>query len=306
MKILITGGKGYLGSHIAEFFGKEDLEFFIADFDITKFEEVDQAFATSKLDIVIHLAALSGIALCEEEASLCHKVNVLGTENILKAMLKNNVHNIIFASSSAVYSESDSLLQEDHALAPNNEYGKSKLAAEKLITEYQKLGINSVIFRIFNLAGFDLNSEYKKLYYNKPYLIPTLIRCALNNQIFTMLGNDYDTADKTAIRDYIHVSDAAKAFFLACGYLNENRESNIFNIGSSTPTSVKQVYDLVEKHINKDIPTSVSTRHPIDKKYIVADTSKAQRILSWLPKSSNIDNIIWSSIESSFKKNTAN
>jgi len=277
--ILITGGAGYIGSHCV-------LNFINNGFDVVVFDnletghietietlqslgsvkfikgdlknpsDINQLFETNKIDAVIHFAAYALVEESVKNPAKYYRNNVYGTLNLLDAMVKHNVNKIVFSSTCATYGEPQyTPIDELHPQNPINPYGMSKLMVEKMLFDYDKsYGLKSIILRYFNVAGADEKSRIGEWHETETHLIPNILKSTFDNsKKFTIFGTDYNTKDGTCIRDYVNVEDLAEAHRLSLLHLNKTNTSNIFNIGTSEGASVKEVFELSEKILRKEL-----------------------------------------------------
>jgi UDP-glucose 4-epimerase len=304
MKVCVVGGSGYIGSHaVYELIrdghevtvidnlstGFEDLVHKDAKFyngDITKKKELLDIFESEKgIDVVMHFAAKLIVPESVEQPLEYYYNNVEGVRTLLEVMTEVGIKNIIFSSTAAVYGEPEnSVCREGDVTEPVNPYGDTKLACEKLIKWVsQAYDMNYCIFRYFNVAGADESLEigYKKSVVT--HLIPIVAGVALGKrEALTVYGDDYDTPDGTCVRDYIHVSDLARAHVMGAKYIFENNKSLLCNLGSSTGYSVMEVIKAVEKF--KPVNYKMGERRDGDPAKLVAATDKAKEILGWEPE----------------------
>lgn len=309
MKILVTGGAGYLGSNLVYELtteGHECLIFdnfstghkhLITDFehiqaDIRNFDAVNECMKNFTPNVVVHLAGLATVGDCEKDPATSNEVNIVGTDNICKAMLENGVSKLVFASSAAVYKPSDKPLKTTSEVGSEGVYGRTKLDCEKLIKKYHKKGLNSVIFRMFNLSGAEEQARFGELHNPETHIIPLTIAAAFSGKEIKIFGNDYETKDGTAVRDYIHITDAALAFMKACEYLNNNSGSITLNLGSGKGLSVLEIIDKVSEVTGREIKTITEARRKGDEAALISDNSKTKKVLGWDASMSEINNII--------------
>jgi UDP-glucose-4-epimerase GalE len=307
--VLVTGGAGYIGSHICKELAKngftpiviDNLSSGHKDFvkwgplivgDITNKQELKNVFSNFDIKLVIHLAAKASVNESMSNPIKYFEENIYGTNNLLELFLVNNGKAFIFSSSCAVYGEKNkALISEDSPLEPINPYGFSKLASEKLI-KYLKLRheFNFSILRYFNAAGADPDQELGEKHLNETHVIPLLINSVLNKYLFTINGNDFGTPDGTAIRDYIHVSDLAKAHVLALEYNLNNLQDLTCNLGTGYGVSVLDLVNELSK-ITSNVDFIYGNRRPGDPAVLVADSKFARSELNWEPVNSNLSTI---------------
>lgn len=314
MKVCVIGGAGYIGSHAVYELIRDNNEVVVIDNlstglkemvhkeakfylgDITKKEELNKIFKKECMkkpfDAVMHFAAKLIVPESLDKPLEYYYNNVEGVRIMLEVMNENKLKNIIFSSTAAVYGEPvKSICEEDDPTIPINPYGETKLASEQMIKWVcKRYDMNYCIFRYFNVAGADSSLEIGLKKDNLTHLIPVVIQTALGirNQI-TVFGNDYDTIDGTCVRDYIHVTDLAKAHILGAKYIQNNNKSILLNLGSNNGYSVKEIITEVEKikHVNY----KVGPRRAGDSARIIASNKKASNILGWKPEK-NLNDII--------------
>ena len=293
---LITGGFGYIGSHVTKALKKAGWRTIVVDIksipqtheytdmfypcDI-RAPELSFLFGKVKIDTVFHLAGLIEVGTSEKCPSEYYDVNVAGTINLLNEMSIHNVKNIVFSSSAGVYGSGNENFLETDSTIPTSVYGRNKLMCEQIITDMQKENINSICLRYFNVGGADPDGEMGENHEPETHLIPRIFQ-NLNN--FTLYGNDYETPDGTCIRDFIHVSDVADAHVAGAEYLLKHQKSDIFNIGSGTGYSNKQIVDTIEKVTGQKVNITYGPRRAGDPATLVANISKAQELLPFNPK----------------------
>ncbi len=312
--ILVTGGAGYIGSHnVIELINSgydvvifDNLELGhietvetlkninskgnVVDFikgDLQNFDDIDSVFKKHKIDAVIHFAAYSQVAESVKNPQKYYFNNVYGTLNLLRAMLENDVKNIVFSSTAATYGEPEYIpIDEKHPQVPINTYGRTKLMIENIMDDYDKAyGLKSVRLRYFNVAGTDSNGRVGEWHDPETHLIPNILKSTFDGgKTFQMFGTDYPTKDGTCVRDYINVEDLAKAHVLALKYLQDGGETNFFNLGTNEGNSVKEVFAVCEDVTGKDIPVDVKPRREGDPASLVADNKKAKSSLGWEPR----------------------
>lgn len=316
--ILITGGAGYIGSHTVLEFLKSGFEILIFDNletghietvntlksignvtfekgDLRNTEDLEKVFSSYKIDAVIHFAAFSLVGESVTNPAKYYRNNVLGTLNLLDAMVKHDVKKIVFSSTCATYGEPQyTPIDEKHPQNPINPYGASKLMIERIMKDYDTAyGLKSIRLRYFNVAGCDKLSRIGEWHEPETHLIPNILKSAINpDKKFKIYGNDYETPDGTCIRDYVNVEDLARAHKLAYEYLKSNNLSNEFNLGTENGDSVKKVFSECEKVLGYKIPVEVVERRPGDPAVLYANANKAKNILGWKPENSIQDSIL--------------
>jgi len=243
---------------------------------------------------VIHFAAYSLVGESMENPGKYYENNVGGSLNLFEGMIKTGVKKIVFSSTAAVYGEPDvELIKEDTPTEPINPYGNSKFTVEKILEDFHKAhGLNSVRLRYFNVAGDSKTGLIGEAHNPETHLIPLVLQAAVGVRDKIMIfGDDYKTPDGTCIRDYIHVEDLIDAHLLALDYLEENKMTEYINLGTEGGSSVKEIVELCKKVTGVDFKVEIGERRPGDPDRLVADSSKAKKILGWKPKRSLEDTI---------------
>jgi UDP-glucose-4-epimerase GalE len=290
-KVLVTGAAGYLGAHVCKAFKKDGWNVTgighnrriknsyideIIYFDIREHSCCLEAI--QNYDVVVHLAGRIESGISFQEPTEFYSVNTGGTCNVLNAMWKNNLKNIIFSSTAAVYKAKNSPIKEIDEITNNSPYGYSKLCAERAI---RASNLNFVIFRFFNLTGADPDGEMGEAHEPETHLIPRMIQ-NLNN--FELYGKNYNTPDGTCIRDYVHVTDVANAHLAAANHLYNKGASITLNLGSGKGHSILEMLQELEKITGKKIEYTVKSRRQGDADSLVADTYLARKILRYETK----------------------
>ena len=311
LNVLVVGGAGYIGSHVTKALidsGHKPTVFdnlstglrnnlfpevpFIHG-DILLQDQIEQG--VQQMDAVIHLAALkaAGESMIIPEKYAIH--NLTGTINLLNAAINTGITKFVFSSSAAVYGEPQYIpLDENHPTEPVNFYGYTKLEIERLLSWYDQLkGLRSVSLRYFNAAGYDIDGKLNGLEQNPQNLFPIVMETIMGKREFVpVLGQDYDTPDGTGIRDYIHVSDLARAHVQALHYLIDKDKSETINLGTSCGLSVMEVLQASKELSQVDFKIQMKPRRPGDPPKVLADSKKALKLLDWKAKYSDVNTII--------------
>jgi UDP-glucose 4-epimerase len=294
MKALVTGGSGYLGSHICKLLKQQGWEVSILDIKMPKHEYFDAVFhqdicdfgylnllfgKKKGFDVVFHLAGKIEVGESVNKPTEYYMTNVAGTCNLLEVMSLYRCKNIVYSSTAGLYQSSEVSLKESDTLNPfNNPYAGSKYAAEMAI---KQSGLNYIIFRYFNLAGADIGGDIGENHIPETHLIPKILQ-NLNN--FEIYGNDYDTPDGTCIRDYVHVSDVSEVHLQAAEHLIEGKESNTVNLGTGVGYSVSEIVNTIENVTNKKITKNYLPRRLGDPSKLVSNIELSEKIFNFKPK----------------------
>ena len=318
MNVLIIGGAGYIGSHVArEFLDKghsvtvfDDLSsglrenlFPEARFihsSILDYPALVWACRTGGFDTVVHLAAFKAVGESMLKPEKYSTNNITGTINILNAMAEVGIKCLVFSSSAAVFGQPQYLpIDENHPVNPESYYGFTKLEIERLMGWYDRLkGIRFASLRYFNAAGYDVKGRISGLEQNPQNLIPIIMETAagIRNEL-QVFGDDYDTRDGTCIRDYIHVNDLAAAHVAAMDYISKNGRSLTVNLGSETGTTVLEMLEAARRISGRPIPSVIAGRRPGDPGTLTASSKLALELLGWKAEHSDIDTLIKSTWE---------
>jgi len=310
LRVLVTGGAGYIGSHVVLELCDKGYEVVVLD-DLSsgnkgavdkraKFingstlNNSDVELGLEKVEAVIHLAAFKAAGESMLDPIKYSQNNILGSINLLNAIIKHKINSFVFSSTAAVYGYPEYLpLDENHPLEPINYYGFTKLEIEKILQWYSELkGLKFAALRYFNAAGYDINGRLNFLEKNPANLIPTTMEVAsgMRNKMH-VFGNDYNTHDGTGLRDYIHVSDLAEAHLKALDFLNNNNNIKV-NLSSGERHSVIDVIDMTKKISGKEINYEIVERRPGDPAELYASSDLAYDALHWKPKYSDLKTLI--------------
>lgn len=313
MNILVLGGAGYIGSHAVYQLidlgygvividnlqtGHRDAIHSKAHFyegDIRSREFMRSVFEKEKIDAIMHFAAHSLVGESMVEPLKYFDNNVYGTQIVLEMMKEFEVKHIVFSSTAAVYGEKSVMpIGEEGTPQPTNTYGETKLMMEKMMAWCEKaFDLKYVSLRYFNVAGARGDGQIGEDHHPETHLIPVVLEAALGKRAaITVFGTDYNTADGTCIRDYIHVEDLIAAHILALKYLQNGGQSNIFNLGSSQGFSVKEIIEATKEVTGIDIPVQMGERRSGDPSTLIASPEKARQILGWKPTRTSILQII--------------
>lgn len=317
MKILVIGGAGYIGSHVvlalmAEKYnvsvydnmssGQKENLFPENQFILGDILDEDKLIKVMKegFDCIIHLAAFkaAGESMIKPEKYSVN--NITGTLNILNAASVTGIQNIVFSSSAAVYGSPQYLpIDEKHPTIPDNYYGYTKLSIEGFLDWYDKLkDIKFAALRYFNAAGYNTEGKITGLEQNPANLLPVIMEVSAGiREKLQIFGNDYDTRDGSGIRDYIHVTDLAKAHVMALKYIINNKKSLTVNLGSDKGVSVLEMLESARKISGKDIPSEIVGRRAGDPATLYATSKNALEILNWKAEFSDVETLIQSTWE---------
>ena len=312
MHVLVCGGAGYIGSHMARWLSTRGFTVTVLDNLTTGHREavqwgeliesdlldpaaLERALASTRFDAVMHFCARSLVGESMVQPYAYYANNVTGTLNLLEAMHRHGIKRLVFSSTAAVFGQPVSdRIDEDHPKAPINPYGASKLMVERILGDAAAAyGLRSVALRYFNAAGASVDACIGESHQPETHLIPNVLRAALSTgpslQIF---GDDYPTPDGTCVRDYVHVDDLAQAHQQALGYLDAHEGAHAFNLGNGQGFSVREVIESARSVTGVDIGYEVAPRRAGDPEVLVASSEKARRVLGWTPEWTAIGPII--------------
>ena len=298
MKVLVTGGAGYIGAITAaalETAGHQPLIYDIKNNqDIKDTLLLKKTFKAEKIEAVMHFAAYIEMGESVLNPQKYFDNNFLGSQCLLKAMTDAGVNKIIFSSTAGVYGNPERLpIKEEDRKQPENPYGQSKLMVEELLKFYDRIeGVGSISLRYFNAAGATLDFKMGEAHRPESHLIPNVIKAVLQDKAFRLHGNDYPTKDGTCIRDYIHVVDLAQAHILALKALASGHKTDVYNVGTGKGYSNLEVIKMIEKVSGKKVKLKIGPRRPGDANELVADPAKINQELHWQPKYSDLETIV--------------
>jgi UDP-glucose 4-epimerase len=313
--ILITGGAGYIGSHVTETLIKNKKKLFIVDNLSTGFkklinknakfykvnildsEKIKQIIYKFKIDSVIHLAGSLVIGFGEKNPKLYYKNNVLGTKSVLLACKNTSVKNFIFSSTAAVYQDKQKIVHERSKIKPKSIYGKTKIKAEKLIiSNCKKFKINYAILRYFNVCGASPSGKIGLISKTDSLFKNISVALMKKNPVIKIYGNDYNTPDGTTVRDYIHVSDLADVHYRILKKISETNKSTIVNCGYHKGTSVRDAVNEFKKQSKKKISILIQKRRSGDLAIVIANNKKLHNTIHWRPKYYKLSTMVKSCI----------
>ncbi len=303
--ILVTGGCGYIGSHIVKALTDAGEQVVVFDNlsqgskqallsgeelvvgDITDTSALANLFETHQIEAVIHLAALVNAAESVEKAEEYKQVNDVGSRNVWTTATKAGVKHLLYASSAAVYGTPTSTnpVSESDPTHPESPYGATKLAGEMSLQQLAGNGINYLSFRFFNVGGAEEQGRLGQSSGSRAIMQRLFAVAAGDDDSITISGNDYDTPDGTVVRDFVHVEDIALAFVLGINYLRSGKPSTILNLGSGESHTIGEVIKEVAIATGKQFPIVYGPRIPGDISYSLADIKLAKNILGWEPVS---------------------
>ncbi len=312
MKILLTGGAGYIGSHIGLSLLRQGHQIVTVDnlskghreavqgggfyqVDLADHDRLADVFQQEKVDGVIHLAAASLVGESVQKPGKYFRNNLANGLTLLETMLDSGVKFIVFSSTAAVYGEPEGVpIAEDHAKQPTNPYGVSKLYFEGIMDWFEKAhGLKYVSLRYFNAAGADPTGVIGEDHAPESHLIPIIMQVPLGKRsTIEIFGSDYPTPDGTCIRDYIHVTDLAQAHILALKHLLAEGESKIYNLGNQTGFSNLEVLRTIEDVVGKAIPYQFGPRRGGDPARLVAASTRIKQELGWQPEFPELRQIV--------------
>ena len=312
MAILVTGGAGYIGSHTVAELTEHGEQVVVLDDLRTGHREavlterfypcsledeaaLSAAFRENEIEAVVHFAADSIVPHSVQDPLPCYGNNLVGAHRLLSAMRRYGVNRIVFSSTASVYGNPTRIpIEEGDPTCPTNPYGDTKLAIERMLAWCDSAyGLRSVSLRYFNAAGAHPTLELGEDHEPETHLVPLVMQTSLGlRPSLALYGDDYDTADGTCVRDYVHVCDLARAHRLALQRLRAGKPGAVYNLGSGAGFTVKQVLDSAERVTGRSIPHHVEKRRAGDPSVLVASSDRARNELGWTPVYSSLDVIV--------------
>lgn len=311
MRILVSGGAGYIGCHFVREAAEQGHQILVVDDlshghraavdhraelvvgNIGDYDLMVDVLKRHQIQTVIHFAANVEIEDSLINPDIYYHNNVGNTINLLRAMKDAQVKSLIFSSTAAVYGNATTIpILETETRNPINPYGRSKMISEMIISDFAKAyGLGYTILRYFNAAGAHPHGDLGEDHSPETHVIPRILTAAITNQNVQIFGTDYPTPDGTCVRDFIHVMDLAKAHLLALEITKPQTE-NVFNLGNDVGFSIREIILACERVTGKKLRVIESARRPGDPAILVANSDKARQQLKWTPKYTSIDSII--------------
>lgn len=313
MHILVCGGAGYIGAHMCKMLASRGHRVTVLDNlstghkaavrwgdfvqgDLLVPDDIDKALGLASYSAAMHFSAKSLVGESVQHPDIYYRNNVVGTLNLLDALVRHDIRNFIFSSSAAVFGNPDySPIDEKHPTRPINPYGMTKLMAENILADYSAAyGLRSVALRYFNAAGADPDAEIGEAHDPETHLIPNILLSVIRKSApsFKVFGNDYATPDGSCVRDYVHVNDLCDAHIRALEYLVAGGATDIFNLGNGRGFSVMQVIQAARAVTQRDIPYTLTDRRAGDPPVLVASAAKAKQVLEWSPQYTELSDMI--------------
>ena len=312
MKVLVTGGAGYIGSHMLGALHDENYEVVCFDNlstghrDLARCENfiegdladkhlLNKVFKNNNFDAVVHFAASSQVGESIDDPGKYYRNNIANTQNLLDVMIDHDVQKIVFSSTAAIFGNPQYIpIDEDHPCNPINPYGRSKLLIEHMLADYDAAhNLKFVSLRYFNAAGADLNGLIGERHIPETHLIPLVLQTASGRRDdIAIFGNNYGTNDGTCVRDFVHVLDLCDAHLLSLDWLKNGGDSKRYNLGNGNGFSVMEVVNVAKKVTDKSISITNSPRREGDPEILVADSKLIRKELGWNPKYQELESII--------------
>ncbi|WOI31291.1 UDP-glucose 4-epimerase GalE [Sulfitobacter dubius] len=310
-KVLVTGGAGYIGAHACKALAQAGYTPVVFDNlstghraavkfgplvegDLLDRAAIDAALAEHAPIAVMHFAALSQVGESMQDPARYWRENVLGGLNLIEATQAAGIDKFIFSSTCATYGDQDGVvLNEETEQHPINAYGGSKLAIEQMLRDFAPKGLHHVIFRYFNVAGADPDAEVGEAHDPETHLVPLILQAVAGTRgALTIFGTDYDTADGTCIRDYVHVSDLVDAHVAGLKWLEAGKPSEVFCLGTGDGFSVREVVAAAAAVTNGPVPMEEGPRRAGDAVKLVCGSDKARTQLGWTPSRSTMPQML--------------
>jgi UDP-glucose 4-epimerase len=312
LHLLVTGGAGYIGSHLVKALGQagarvtvlDDLSNGNADAvlgakliqaSLSNETALEALFKQNHFDGVFHFASFIQVSESVSDPLKYYVNNIANTLNLLKLMQRHNVSRFVFSSTAAIFGQPQTdTINENHPKQPINPYGSSKKMVEDILADLDAAyGLRSVSLRYFNAAGADPEGQLGERHDPETHLIPIVLEVAAGKRSHVAInGNDYPTRDGTCVRDYVHVTDLAQAHLLAYQHMMATDKSHQFNLGNNTGYSILEVIQSVERVTGRPVPVQYANRRIGDPTTLVADSSKIKATLGWSPQYSKLDIIV--------------
>jgi len=306
MKILVTGGAGYIGSHFVKYLCSLGYDVVVfdnlsrgnkkalpeqAEFRKVELRDYDQVYrelqSFGNIEVIVHFAAFAYVGESVQNPEMYYENNVIGSFNLIKASVASGIKKTVFSSTCSLYGNPTQIpISETEFLKPINPYARTKMMIENLLQDFDiAYGLKSVALRYFNAAGADFEGEIGESHDPEPHLIPLVLFTALGKRDKILVyGDDYDTEDGTCVRDYIHINDLADAHLKAIEFLLNNNRSEIINLGTGNGYSVMEIINKTKEITGKNFQVEVVKRRPGDPAKLIADNKKASSLLNWSPK----------------------
>lgn len=315
MNVVVTGGAGYIGSHVCKELKRNNFNPIVIDnlsdgnknfvkwgkleiLNIVSFRKVSKILKKYKPIGVIHLAGKISVAESFKNPKKYYLNNLKGSNNILECMINNKIKKIVFSSSASVYGKvKNKKIKESQQYKPISPYARTKVLFEKNLKKHAKLNnIDFVSLRYFNVAGNDKKNEIGECHNPETHLIPLAIKAALEKKELKIYGNNYETKDGTCIRDYIHVSDLARAHVLALKKILKVKSAKFINLGNGEGFSNLDIINKIEKILKLKINKRFVKKRKGDADKLISDITEAKKYLKWSPKLSNLNTILRTAI----------